>query len=62
VTPSILRKIDLQTISPFPVNAGAQFLHLVGMSGLARIAASLDHTSVEVGERDFRDFSRLPPM
>ena len=44
------------------VNAGRPFLHLVVMSGLARIAASLDHTSVEVGERDFRDFSCLLPM
>ena len=34
-------KIALQTIFPLPVNAGTQFLHLVGMSGLARIAASL---------------------
>jgi hypothetical protein len=32
------------------------------MSGLVRIAASLDHRSVKVGEQDFRDFSRLLPM
>ena len=55
-------KIALQTIFPLPVNAGTQFLHLVVLSRLARTAATLDHTSVEVRERGFRDFSRLPPM